>query len=80
MGEDVRIELLTKRKIHNTTSTRALSAQLYDPQMTNLADFDCFSQVVFKSLDDYKRMKEDPWYKEQLMGDHEKFANTKTSM
>ena len=71
--------LLTKRKIHNTTHTRALSTQLFDPQMTNMADFDCFSQVVFKSLDDYKRMKEDPWYKEKLMGDHEKFANTKTS-
>ena len=48
--------------------------------MTNMADFDCFSQVVFKSLEDYKRMKEDPWYKEQLMDDHEKFADTKTSM
>lgn len=53
---------------------------LFDHQMANLADFDCFSQVVFKSVEDYKRMKDDPWYKENLVGDHEKFADTKRSM
>jgi hypothetical protein len=52
---------------------------LYDSQMANVADFDCFSQVVFRSLEDYKRMKQDPWYKEHLVGDHEKFADTKRS-
>lgn len=66
-------------KIHNTSSTRALMAQLYDPQMANVADYDCFSQVVFDSIEDYKRMKQDPWYKEHLVGDHEKFADTKKS-
>lgn len=71
---------IDKRKIHNTSSTRALMAQLYDAQMANIADFDCFSQVVFKSLEHYKMMKEDPWYKEQLRGDHEKFADTRKSM
>jgi hypothetical protein len=55
-------------------------SQLFDPQMVHLADFDCFSQVVFKSVDDYVRMKQDPWYKEHLVGDHEKFADTKKSM
>ncbi|KAL5330270.1 hypothetical protein ACEPPN_003796 [Leptodophora sp. 'Broadleaf-Isolate-01'] len=49
-------------QIHNSSDTRALMSQLFDPQMCNLADYDCFSQVVFKSLDDYKRMKQDPWY------------------
>lgn len=44
-------------------------AQLYDPQMANIADFDCFNQVVFKSLKHYKMMKED-----------EKFADTRKSM
>ncbi|KAI9667458.1 MAG: hypothetical protein M1821_000274 [Bathelium mastoideum] len=70
---------LTEDKIHNQSATRALMAQLYDPQMSNLADFDCFSQVVFKNLEDYKRMKQDPWYKEHLIDDHEKFADTKKS-
>lgn len=53
--------------------------QLFDQHMANLADFDCFSQVVFKDVDDYKRMKDDPWYKQHLVGDHEKFADTKRS-
>ncbi|MCJ1406911.1 hypothetical protein MMC19_000981, partial [Ptychographa xylographoides] len=53
---------------------------LFDAQMVRVADFDCFSQVVFESVEDYKRMKQDPWYKEHLVGDHEKFADTKRSM
>lgn len=53
---------------------------LFDHQMANVAEFDCFSQVVFESVEDYKKMKEDPWYKQHLVGDHEKFADTKKSM
>ena len=52
---------------------------LFDHQMMNLAGYDCFSQVVFKDIEGYRRMKEDPWYKENLVGDHEKFADTKKS-
>jgi hypothetical protein len=66
-------------EIHNPEATRSLMSELFDPQMTIVADFDCFSQVVFESLEDYKRIKQDPWYKEHLMGDHEKFADTKKS-
>jgi hypothetical protein len=66
-------------KVHNTSQTRQLMSKLIDPQMANLADYDCFSQVVFKSVDDYRRMKDDPWYREHLVGDHEKFADTKNS-
>lgn len=54
--------------------------QLSDSQMANIADFDCFSQVVFESLDDYKKLKQDPWYKEKLYNDHENFADTERSM
>ena len=57
-----------------------MMSQLIDPQMVNIADFDCFSQVVFKSVDDYKRMKQDPWYQQHLVGDHHNFADTKRSM
>lgn len=67
------------QKIHNQKATRALMAQIFDPQMSNLADIDCFSQVIFKNVEDYKRMKQDPWYKEHLVGDHEKFADTRKS-
>lgn len=54
-------------------------SHLFDPQMCNLADYDCFSQVVFESIEDYKRMKQDSWYKEHLFNDHPKFADTKRS-
>ncbi|KAI1328254.1 EthD domain-containing protein [Xylariaceae sp. FL0255] len=67
-------------QIHNSTSTRALMSELFDSQMLNIADFDCFSQVVFEDIEDYKRFKQDSFYKENLMGDHEKFADTKKSM
>ncbi|THC93446.1 hypothetical protein EYZ11_007065 [Aspergillus tanneri] len=66
--------------IHNPHATRALMGQLFDSQMANIADFDCFSQVVFRRLEDYKRMKQDPWYQQHLLGDHEQFADTKRSM
>jgi hypothetical protein len=68
------------QKIHNPVATRSLMYQLFDHQMSNIADFDCFSQVIFESLEDYKRMKEDPWYKGHLINDHENFADTKRSM
>lgn len=55
-------------------------SHLFDHQMANLADFDCFSQVFFESVDGYKKMKDDAWYKEHLVNDHEKFADTKRSM
>lgn len=65
--------------IHNPNETRELMSQLYDQQMANVADYDCFSQVVFERLEDYKRLREDPWYKSRLFGDHEKFADTRRS-
>lgn len=66
--------------IHNPVETRDLMTKLYDRQMSNIADYDCFSQVVFESLERYKQMKEDPWYKTHLFGDHENFADTSRSV
>ncbi|KAF4553277.1 Decarboxylase tpcK-like protein [Elsinoe fawcettii] len=66
-------------QIHPTTETRKLMTQIFDPQMTTLADYDCFSQVVFESIDDYKRLKQDDFYKTHLIPDHEEFADTKKS-
>ncbi|KAL4761850.1 EthD domain-containing protein [Aspergillus foveolatus] len=65
--------------IHNPTETRELMYEIMDPQMANIADYDCFSQVVFRNFEDYKKIKDDPWYKEHLVGDHENFADTKRS-
>ncbi|KAK3301747.1 EthD domain-containing protein [Chaetomium strumarium] len=67
-------------QIHNQSSTRALMARIGgDPQMANIADFDFFSQAVFQDIEGYWRMKQDPWYKEHLVGDHERFADTTRS-
>ncbi|KAK4895004.1 hypothetical protein LTR27_006871 [Elasticomyces elasticus] len=62
--------------IHNPVETRELMGQLFDSQMVSVADYDCFSQVVFESLEQYKNLKTDPWYRQRLFGDHEKFADT----
>ncbi|RAK79033.1 uncharacterized protein BO72DRAFT_426094 [Aspergillus fijiensis CBS 313.89] len=82
MTADLMVKYGVKRwtMIHNTTESRALMDQLIDPQMANIADFDCFSQVVLHDLAGYKRLKEDSWYREHLVGDHEKFADTRRSM
>ncbi|KAK3618987.1 hypothetical protein LTR56_013057 [Elasticomyces elasticus] len=65
--------------IHNPIETREHMGQLFDSQMVSVADYDCFSQVVFESLEHYKCLKADPWYKARLFGDHEKFADTERS-
>ncbi|MCJ1278724.1 hypothetical protein MMC21_006541 [Puttea exsequens] len=62
---------------HNTTETRKLMAKLYDEQFANVADFDCFSQSIFESVDSLVRMKEDPLYDEFIRDDHNNFADTR---
>ena len=52
-------------------------AKLYDEQFANVADYDCFSQSVFESVDGLVAMKEDPFYKEFVKMDHENFADTR---
>ncbi|EME79059.1 uncharacterized protein MYCFIDRAFT_34057 [Pseudocercospora fijiensis CIRAD86] len=81
MTKDLMVKYGIRRwtMIHNQTPTRALMTQLFDSQMVNLAPYDCFSQVVFESIEDYKKIKLDPWYRKYLVGDHENFADTKRS-
>ncbi|KAF2972869.1 hypothetical protein GQX73_g811 [Xylaria multiplex] len=67
-------------QIYNTTEIRATISQLYDPTLTQLADFDMFSQVVFKKLEDFKKFKQDPIYKTRLTARHDNFIDTKRSM
>ena len=82
LTKDLMVKYGVKRwtVIHNPLQTRALMTQLFDRQMSNVADFDCFSQVVFQSLEHYKAMKADPWYKKHLFNDHENFADTQKSL
>ena len=49
------------------------------PQFDNHADYDCFVQAHFRDVEDFVRMKADPFYKEFIVPDHEKFADTTRS-
>ncbi|KAL6702827.1 hypothetical protein ACN47E_000913 [Coniothyrium glycines] len=66
--------------IHTPRATRDLMHALYDGQMSNVADYDCISQVVFESLEHYRALKADPWYATRLFADHEEFADTRRSV
>ncbi|KFY00263.1 hypothetical protein O988_03420 [Pseudogymnoascus sp. VKM F-3808] len=53
--------------------------QLVGPQFENLADYDCIVTAVFRNIDDFVRMKQDPYYIDKVMPDHENFADTTRS-
>ncbi|KAM0543068.1 hypothetical protein ACHAPJ_012517 [Fusarium lateritium] len=53
--------------------------QLYDPQFSKLSDYDCIIQFVFKDISDFKRMKSDPRFLQEVAPDHVNFADTKRS-
>lgn len=54
-------------------------SQLVGPQFNGSADYDCIVQVVMRDVGDFVKMKKDPFYIEQVMPDHEKFADTTRS-
>ena len=54
-------------------------SQIYDPQFANIADFDCFVQIQFRDIDEFVKMKADPFFKARITPDHENFADTKRS-
>lgn len=49
------------------------------PQFDNHAEYDCFVQAVFKDVEDFIRMKTDPFWREVVAPDHENFADTTRS-
>ncbi|KAL9088889.1 MAG: hypothetical protein Q9165_005946 [Trypethelium subeluteriae] len=65
--------------IHNNTSTRAQMAHIFGPSFPNTSDYDCFTQIVFKSVHDYKKVLEDPFYKQNCAPDHGNFADMRNS-
>ena len=54
-------------------------SQLVGPQFNSGADYDCIVQCRFRDVQDFVRMKKDPFYIENVMPDHERFADTKRS-
>ncbi|KAJ0419495.1 EthD domain-containing protein [Aspergillus carlsbadensis] len=64
---------------HQTDESPALMGKLFDPQFSNIASYDCCVSIVFPDIDCFVRMKADPFFKENVGPDHEKFADTKRS-
>ena len=44
---------------------------------SNVADYDCFIHIVFKDVQDFINVKNDPHYKQVVMPDHGNFADQK---
>ena len=54
-------------------------SRLFDPQFANVADYDAFIQIFFDDVEDFVRMKADPYFQSTVTPDHENFADTKRS-
>ncbi len=46
---------------------------------SSIADYDCFIHIVFKDVQDFINVKNDPHYKQVVMPDHGNFADQKRS-
>lgn len=46
-------------------------AKIAGPQFDHHAEYDSFVQTVFRDIEDFVRMKEDPYWKEVVAPDHE---------
>jgi hypothetical protein len=45
--------------------------ELFDPQFVNIADYDCIVQIQFNDIQDFVKLKADPFYKSKVTPDHE---------
>lgn len=54
-------------------------AKLYDEQFANVADYDAIMRAYFRDIEDFVRMKQDPYFIKLVAPDHENFADTKNS-
>ena len=64
---------------HNTTSTKPMMEKIAGPQFDNFSDYDCIVNVVFPDVENFVRMKMDPYYIEKVLPDHENYADTARS-
>lgn len=53
--------------------------KIFDPQFSNVADYDSIVQIQFRNIEQFIALKADPEYKKTIFSDHEKFADTKRS-
>ncbi|KAK7427456.1 hypothetical protein QQZ08_006062 [Neonectria magnoliae] len=75
-------DLLIKNKIvsyhmqHNSTKGRALLDQIFPSISSEKVDeSDCIVQIVFRSIDDYVKVKNEEKYKSVVNPDHDVFSD-----
>ncbi|PMD57494.1 uncharacterized protein K444DRAFT_564907 [Hyaloscypha bicolor E] len=75
----VKYGIVSWEMTHNTSETRLLMSKIAGPQFNGIADYDCIVQATFRDIEDFVRMKADPFFREKVAPDHENFADTKRS-
>ncbi|EXJ91406.1 hypothetical protein A1O1_04518 [Capronia coronata CBS 617.96] len=60
---------------HNTTHTRSLVPQIQDSQFANNNAYDMVTQIRFPEIDNFVSFRNDPFYVEKIMPDHDRFTD-----
>ena len=60
---------------HFTTKTRSLMAQIRDDQFQNDAEYDIITQIRFPDIQCFVNFRNDPFYTEKVMADHDRFTD-----
>ncbi|KAI1198878.1 EthD domain-containing protein [Nemania serpens] len=60
---------------HFTSETRALTAQVMDTQFVQGAGYDMITQIQFADIQCFVDFRNDPYYKERVMQDHDVFTD-----
>lgn len=63
-------------KQHNTSSTKSLIKPIFgDLPAEKVAEYDAVVQIVFRDVEDYVKVRQDPHYKQVVVPDHDNFAD-----
>jgi hypothetical protein len=71
------IEVSAKQafQTHFTTKTRSLMAQVRDDQFRNDAEYDMITQIRFPDIQCFVNFRNDPFYTERIIADHDRFTD-----
>ncbi|KAA8650834.1 hypothetical protein EYZ11_003814 [Aspergillus tanneri] len=68
---------------HNTSETKAMTARVLgdNPQtQKSTADCDCLVQITFHDIEDYLKARNDPYYRDVIVPDHQHFADSEKTV
>ncbi|OAR02342.1 hypothetical protein LLEC1_04193 [Akanthomyces lecanii] len=60
---------------HFDSASKALLAQVMDPQFVNDSGYDMVTQIRFPDIQCFINFKNDPFYKDRIMADHDRFTD-----